>query len=55
VAFVNYFPSLFLLGKPTAPWPAAMQFLSPLVAAATAGVAAIVWHAGIRHYSSTGS
>jgi ABC-2 type transport system permease protein len=55
VAFVNYFPSLFLLGKPTEPWPAAMQFLSPLVAAATAGVAAIVWHAGIRHYSSTGS
>jgi viologen exporter family transport system permease protein len=55
LAFVNYFPSLFLLGKPSEPWPAVLRFTSPLVAVATAVVAVIVWRAGIRHYSSTGS
>jgi ABC-2 type transport system permease protein len=55
VAFVNYFPSLFLLDKPSGPWPGAFRFLSPLVAALTACVAAIVWRAGIRRYTSTGS
>ena len=55
MAFINYFPSLFLLGKPSEPWPGVLRFLSPLVAVATTAVAAIVWRAGIRHYSSTGS
>jgi ABC-2 type transport system permease protein len=55
MAFINYFPSLYLLGKPSDSWPDGLQFASPLVALATAGLAAIVWRAGIRHYSSTGS
>ena len=55
VVFVNYFPSLFLLDKPSADWPDVLRFLSPVVALATAAVAAIVWRAGVRHYSSTGS
>ena len=55
IAFVNYFPSLYILGKPTGPWPSALRFLSPAVAAASAGVAVLVWRAGIRRYTSTGS
>ena len=55
VAFINYFPSLFLLGKPTEPWPEVLQFVSPVVAAASAGAAAVVWRAGVRRYGSTGS
>ena len=55
MSFVNYFPSLYLLGKPSEPWPDVLQFISPLVALGTAAVAAIVWRAGVRRYSSTGS
>jgi ABC-2 type transport system permease protein len=55
VAFVNYFPSLFILDKPTGPWPPALRFASLLVALATVAVAAIVWRAGVRRYTSTGS
>ena len=55
VAFVNYFPSLYLLGKSPEPWPAALRFASPFVAAVTVGMAALVWRSGIRHYASTGS
>ena len=55
VAFVNYFPSVYLLDKPIEPWPDVLQFLSPLVATGAAAVAAIVWRAGVRRYSSTGS
>jgi ABC-2 type transport system permease protein len=55
LAFVNYFPSLFLLDKPSDPWPSLLRFASPLVAMAVAAVAAVVWRAGIRHYGSTGS
>jgi ABC-2 type transport system permease protein len=55
IAFVNYFPSLFILDKPTGPWPPALRFASPLVALATVAVTAIVWRAGVRRYTSTGS
>jgi ABC-2 type transport system permease protein len=55
-AFVAYQPALALLGR-TDPLglPAWAGFLSPLVALASAAVAAIVWRIGIRHYRSTGS
>jgi ABC-2 type transport system permease protein len=55
IAFVNFFPSLFILDKPSDPWPAAFRFASPFVAVGTVAVAAIVWRAGIRRYTSTGS
>ena len=55
VAFVNYFPSLYLLGKPPGSWPGVLRFASPLIAVATSAAAAIVWRAGVRHYSGTGS
>jgi ABC-2 type transport system permease protein len=55
-AFVSYQPALALLGR-TDPLglPAWAGYLSPLVALVAAGLAAIVWRAGIRHYRSTGS
>ena len=55
VAFVNYFPSLFILGKPSGSWPSFLRFASPLVALLTAVAAALIWRAGIRRYTSTGS
>jgi viologen exporter family transport system permease protein len=56
LAFVNYFPSLYLLDKydPTGA-PTVLRFLSPLVAFVTAVVAGLVWRAAVRRYRSTGS
>ncbi len=56
LAFVNYFPSLYLLGKtdPTGA-PAAFRFLSPVAALAAVIVAGGVWRLAVRHYRSTGS
>lgn len=55
MAFVNYFPSLYILDRPSGGWPPVLRFLSPVVAGATIAVTAIVWRSGIRHYASTGS
>lgn len=55
-AFVAYFPALALTGRADPlGLPAALQYCSPLVAAVTAGVAALVWRTGVRHYQGTGS
>jgi ABC-2 type transport system permease protein len=56
LAFVNYYPLLYVLDKP-APLglPGWTGLLSPLVAAAMAGMAAAAWRSGIRRYRSTGS
>lgn len=55
VAFVAYFPALFILGKPDPlGFPAWMSFLSPLVALATAAAALTVWRWAVRHYRSAG-
>jgi ABC-2 type transport system permease protein len=56
VAFVNWYPCLFLLGRPD-PFgmPSWFAFLSPVVAALTLLVAGLAWRAGVRHYTSTGS
>ncbi|MGH3753060.1 MAG: ABC transporter permease [Pseudonocardiaceae bacterium] len=55
-AFVAYYPALAILGKPDplglAP---VLQYSAPLVAVLAAGVAALVWRAGLRHYISAGS
>ncbi|OLF12669.1 ABC transporter permease [Actinophytocola xinjiangensis] len=55
-AFVAYLPALALLGRSDpigAPdW---LRWCSPLVALFAAGVAALFWRTGIRHYRSTGS
>ncbi len=55
-AFVAYQPAVTLLGRDDPlGLPAWAGFLSPAVALIAAGVAALVWRAGIRHYRSTGS
>jgi ABC-2 type transport system permease protein len=54
--FVAYQPALVLLGRADPlGLPVWAGYLSPLVALIAAGVAAVVWRAGIRHYRSTGS
>ncbi len=56
LAFVNWYPALFLLDRPD-PFglPPGLQLLSPVAAAVLALVAAAAWRSGIRHYRSTGS
>lgn len=56
MAFVSYFPALYILGKPDPlGLPSFLRFLSPLVALAACVVAGGVWRAAVRHYRSTGS
>lgn len=56
VAFVGYFPALYVLGKDDSlGLPKALQFASPLAAAVSAVGGWIVWQAAVRRYRSTGS
>jgi ABC-2 type transport system permease protein len=56
ITFVNWYPSLFILGKDDPlDLPVAVQFASPVAAAGLALLAAFVWGSGVRHYRSTGS
>ena len=56
LAFVNYFPSLYILGKPDPLGaPDFVRFLAPLVAVVLMLIAWRVWGFGVRHYRSTGS
>ena len=56
LAFVNWYPSLFILGRDDPfgmpPW---LQFASPIAALVLTGATAFVWRTGVRHYTSTGS
>ncbi len=55
LAFVCYFPALYVLGKPDPlGLPRALDFLSPAVAAAAACVAGLTWRFAVRHYRSAG-
>ena len=55
IAFVAYFPALYILGKPDPiGLPEWLRFTSPLVAVAAAFVASAVWRFGVRHYQSAG-
>ena len=56
LGFVNYYPSLYLLGKrdPIGA-PAALALLPPAVALGAALVAGLVWRSAVRRYRSTGS
>ncbi|MEU5691203.1 ABC-2 family transporter protein [Actinosynnema sp. NPDC020468] len=55
-AFVAYYPSLALLNRPDPlGGPAFLGWISPLVAAAAALVAGLVWRFAVRHYRGTGS
>ncbi len=56
LAFVNWYPSLYVLGiEDPFGYPPVTRFLSPLAALLTAVVAAVAWRSGVRHYRSTGS
>ncbi|HEX6472384.1 MAG TPA: ABC-2 family transporter protein [Streptosporangiaceae bacterium] len=56
LAFVNWEPALYVLGRPDPiGLPAAFRFASPAVAAVLCAVAALAWRSGLRHYRSTGS
>jgi ABC-2 type transport system permease protein len=56
MAFINYYPALYLLGKPD-PFglPPFMPFLSPIVAVTAFRVTLALWRAGVKHYQSTGT
>lgn len=56
VAFVNWYPALYVLGRDD-PFgmPGWLQFASPLAAVVTCALALLVWRTGVRHYTSTGS
>jgi len=55
-AFVAYYPALGVLGRPDPlGLPGWLAWCTPAVAVAAAGLAAIAWRFGIRHYRSTGS
>ncbi|TCN34876.1 ABC-2 type transport system permease protein [Kribbella orskensis] len=56
LAFVNYYPVLFVLGKP-APLglPSWIGLLAPVVAVAMIALASLAWRGGLRRYRSTGS
>jgi ABC-2 type transport system permease protein len=56
LAFVAYFPSLYVLGKDDPlGLPRALQFSSPAVAVASLAGGALVWRVAVRRYRSTGS
>ena len=56
IAFVNWYPCLYLLGRPD-PFGlhAWLQLASPVAAAALLTVTLSVWRIGVRRYTSTGS
>jgi ABC-2 type transport system permease protein len=56
LAFVTYFPGLYLLDKEDPlGFPEWCQFLAPVAALGFAVVAGLVWRTAVRHYRSPGS
>lgn len=56
LAFVNWLPALYVLGRPyPLDLPDQVAFLPPVVAALCWVVAGLAWRAGLRAYRSTGS
>jgi ABC-2 type transport system permease protein len=55
MAFVSYFPALYVLDKEDPlGLPRILQFSSPLIAAASACAAGLIWRAAVRRYRSAG-
>ncbi|MBA2462940.1 MAG: ABC-2 family transporter protein [Actinobacteria bacterium] len=55
LAFVAYFPGLYILGKKDAlGLPEALHYASPVVAVLASLVAAAIWRNAVRHYRSAG-
>jgi ABC-2 type transport system permease protein len=56
MAFINYYPALYLLDKPDPlGLPPFMPFLSPVVALLTLSITLRLWRMGVKHYQSTGT
>ncbi|MEV8315298.1 ABC transporter permease [Streptomyces sp. NPDC059900] len=56
LAFVNWIPALYVLGRPyPLDLPEWTAFAPPLVAAVLLALAGLVWRTGLRSYRSTGS
>ncbi|MFI6641575.1 ABC transporter permease [Streptomyces sp. NPDC050504] len=56
LAFVNWLPALYVLGRPyPLDLPGWVAFTPPLVAVACCALASLAWRMGIRSYRSTGS
>ena len=56
LAFVNWLPALYVLGRPyPLDLPHWVAFLPPLVAAGCCALAGAAWRVGLRSYRSTGS
>ncbi|MFJ2773347.1 ABC transporter permease [Streptomyces sp. NPDC087300] len=56
LAFVNWLPALYVLGRPyPLDLPQWVAFTPPLVAACCLTLAGLAWRAGLRSYRSTGS
>ncbi|MFD5703448.1 ABC transporter permease [Streptomyces lasiicapitis] len=56
IAFVNWLPGLYVLGRPyPLDLPSWAAFTPPLVAVACCALAGLAWRAGLRSYRSTGS
>ncbi|MFJ6634139.1 ABC transporter permease [Streptomyces sp. NPDC091376] len=56
LAFVNWLPALYVLGRPyPLDLPSGLAFAPPLVAAVCCALAGLAWRAGLRSYRSTGS
>ncbi len=56
LAFVSYYPALFVLGKPDPLHaPVFLPFLTAPIALAMVALATLTWRFGVRHYRSTGS
>jgi len=56
LAFINYFPALYILGKPDPlGLPYLMRFLFPLASALMMILSVKFWNYGVQHYKSTGS
>ncbi len=56
LAFVNWYPALYVIGKPDPyGFPDWLRFASPLAAVVLMALALLVWRTGVRHYTSTGS
>ena len=55
-AFINFYPAQAFLGlRDTLGLPAAIQYLTPAVALALAGLTVLAWRGAVNRYESTGS
>ncbi len=56
LAFVNWLPALYVLGRPyPLDLPQWVAFAPPLIAAGCCALAGVAWRVGLRSYRSTGS